>query len=146
MSLLDDFPPDSCSCADMLVDPPTDNDSLVTATEVDTESIPETVVEISSDSSTSDVPNPSANAPAPGTIFFPPSCPSSCQSSDSNRHYWGHLTNFENRVAALLLDPRLYHCLPTPDNANEIWHGVGIINELLRRGTRAFKIGITYKP
>ena len=143
MSLIDDFPPDSCDrCTDTLIDPPTDNDSPVAATEVDTDSIPETVIEISSDSSTSDLPNPTAKAPAPGTGFVPPSW----QSSDGSRHYWSHLTNFENRVAPLLLDPRLYLSFPTPDNANEIWHGAGIINELLRCGTRAFKIGITYKP
>ena len=68
MSLLDDFPPDSCRCADTLIDPPTDNDSPVAATEVDTDSIPETVIEIYSDSSISDLPNPTANAPAPGTV------------------------------------------------------------------------------
>ena len=126
--------------ADTLIDPPSDNDT-VAVTEVDTDS---TVIEIASDS---DLPNPTANVPTPGTVFFQPSsASSSCQSSNGNRHYWSHLTNFEHRVAPLLLDPRLYLSFPTPGSANEIWHGVGIINELLRCGTRVFKIGITYKP
>ena len=49
--------------ADTLID----DDSPVAATEFDTDS---TVIEISSDSSTSDLPNPTANAPTPGTVFF----------------------------------------------------------------------------
>ena len=49
--------------ADTLIDPPSDNDT-VAVTEVDTDS---TVIEISSDS---DLPNPTANAPTPGTVFF----------------------------------------------------------------------------
>ena len=115
-----------------------DDDSPVAATEVDTDS---TVIEISSDSSTSDdLPNPTANAPTPGTVFFPPS------SASSSCNNWSHLTNFEARTSEVRRDPRLYLNFPTPGSANEIWHGVGIINELLRCGTRVFKIGITYKP
>ena len=69
MSLLDDFPLDNCDrCTDTLIDPPTDNDSPVAATVVDTDS--ETMIEISSDSSTSDLPNRTANALALGTVFF----------------------------------------------------------------------------
>ena len=62
-----------------------------------------------------------------------------------NLRFWRGLTNMEQHIMATA-NTRISWQLPTPDAAEDIFHGHHIIKDMLNNGASKIKIGITYQP
>ena len=63
-----------------------------------------------------------------------------------NLRFWRGLTNMEQHIIMAAANTRISWQLPTPDAAEDIFHGHRIIKGMLNNGASKIKIGITYQP